>query len=66
MLKKALLNSIPSGIASALLSFAVAMFLVPFPETEVANAINNGISGLLSGFVGSVVTLIVYIKKTEK
>ena len=66
MFKKALLNAIPSGIASAVLSFAAAMFLIPFPETAMANAINNGISGLLSGFVGSLVTLIIYIKKSEK
>lgn len=66
MLKTAILNAIPSGIASALLSFLAAMYLIPFPETVFANAMNNGISGLLSGFVGSIVTLVVFIKKTEQ
>lgn len=66
MFKKALLNAIPAGIGSAILSFTAAMFIIPFPETAIENAINNGISGLLSGLIGSLIALIIYMKKTEK
>lgn len=34
-------------------SFALNYWLLPVPETELANAIGTGMSGLMSSFIGS-------------
>lgn len=66
MFKKAFLNSIPSGVVGFVLSFLAALLVIPMPETAIANAINNGVSGFLSGLAGASVTLIVFMKNLEK
>lgn len=66
MVKKALLNAIPAGLAGCVLSFLAALLVIPMPETAVVNAVNNGVSGLLSGLMGSFVSLLIFMKRLEK
>lgn len=63
-------ESLKSGLISAAfgftLSFLVNYFLVPFPETLLVNAFNNGISGFFSGFMGGFMGLFMYLKMNRK
>lgn len=40
------------GIGGLIVSTLINYFILPVPETAVANALGNGISGLMSGFMG--------------
>lgn len=62
--------SVKAGIIGGLIGFGagflVNYFLLPVPDTEMFNAIGNGISGLLSGFMGGFMGLLVHLKKEKK
>ena len=53
LIKQALI----AGVFGLVMSFAMNYFLVPVPENELANALGNGISGLISGFFGAYMAL---------
>lgn len=59
-------HSVKAGVIGALMGFALSFlvnyFLLPMPETGVANAIGNGISGLISGFMGGFMGLFMHLK----
>jgi len=54
--------AIIGGVMGLIPSFLINYFLAPMPESVLANAIGNGISGLISGFMG----LLVYFKQMSK
>ena len=41
------------------------LFLVPIPKTALANAVGNGISGLLSGFMAAFIGLLTYFNASR-
>lgn len=53
-----------SAIFGFTISFALNYWLIPVPETELANAIGTGISGFMSGFIGAFMTSLTQ-KKAE-
>jgi hypothetical protein len=63
---KRFLSSIPAGVASAILSFVIGGYLIPFPADTLANAINNAVSGFISGLLGSFVSLTIFASKLRK
>jgi hypothetical protein len=54
------------GIMGLLPSFLLNYFLIPMPETALANALGNGLSGLISGFMGGFMGLFIYFKQAGK
>jgi hypothetical protein len=58
--------AIIGGVMGLIPSFLINYFLLPMPETVLANAIGNGISGLISGFMGGFMGLLVYFKQMSK
>jgi len=59
---KALIAGLMGGIGGLVFSIIINYFILPMPETLFANALGNGISGLISGFMGGYLA----IKKKEK
>ena len=49
---KALRAGLMGGIGGLVFSIIINYFILPIPETLYANALGNGISGLISGFMG--------------
>lgn len=67
MKRELLANIIPSLIACFIISFAVGGYVIPFPESGLGNAVNNGVSGLFSGGISAlIVTLVMYRKHRLK
>lgn len=62
MNKKAITSGIIAAIIGFVFSWLVSYFLIPMPETILVNAFNNGLSGLISGFMGGYTA----IKMTKK
>lgn len=50
---KTLKSAAGGGIASAIVSGAVAAFLLGMPTDTAQNVVNNGMSGFFSGFFGA-------------
>ena len=48
----ALKAGLMGGIGGLFFSMAINYFILPIPETLFINALGNGISGLISGFMG--------------
>jgi hypothetical protein len=63
---KLFLSSIPAGVGSAVLSFAIGGYVIPFPQDVLANAVTNAVSGFLSGLLGSFVSLIIFASKLKR
>ena len=58
--------AIIGGVMGLIPSFLINYFLMPMPDTVLANAIGNGMSGLISGFMEGFMGLLVYFKQTGK
>ncbi len=50
-----------AGVASAVISFLLNYYLLPFPATLLDNAIGHGIGGFICGFISAVVGLLIYM-----
>ena len=50
-----------AGLASAVISFLLNYYLLPFPATSLDNAIGHGIGGFFCGFISAFVGVLVYI-----
>jgi len=59
-------SAIIGGVMGLLPSFLLNYFLIPMPETVLANALGNGLSGLISGFMGGFMGLFIYFKQVNK
>ena len=59
--KRSLKAGLIGGIGGLVVSMVNNYFILPMPETVLANALGNGISGLMSGFMGGFLA----IKKTN-
>ncbi len=55
-----LTNSVIAGGISALISFLLNYYLLPFPVTLLDNAIGHGIGGFMCGFISAFVGLLIY------
>ncbi len=55
-----LTNSAIAGGISALVSFLLNYYLLPFPVTLLDNAIGHGIGGFMCGFISAFVGLLIY------
>ena len=64
--KEALKSGLIGAAFGFTVSFMVNYFLVPCPETLLANALNNGISGFVSGFMGGFMGLFMYFKMNKQ
>jgi len=60
--KKSFNAGLIGGIGGLIFSMVINYFILPMPETVLANAVGNGISGLISGFMGGYLA----IKKISK
>ena len=50
--KEALNAGLIGGIGGLIFSMIINYFVIPMPESLIVNALGNGISGLISGFMG--------------
>jgi len=50
-----------AGTASAVISFLLNYYLLPFPETPLDNAIGHGIGGFMCGFISAFVGILIYM-----
>jgi hypothetical protein len=50
-----------AGTASAVISFLLNYYLLPFPVTRLDNAIGHGIGGFMCGFISAFVGLLIYM-----
>ena len=57
MKKEILKAALMAGLMGLIASFLVNYFIVPVPENELVNAFGNGMSGLMSGFMGAYMAL---------
>ncbi|MEM9982941.1 MAG: hypothetical protein AAF734_10630 [Bacteroidota bacterium] len=53
----ALKAGITGALAGMLFSALLNYFVIPIPETTFINAVGNGMSGLISGFMGGFMAL---------
>lgn len=56
-MKPELKAALISGAVGLTVSFLLNYFVIPVPETELANAFGNGMSGMISGFAGAYMAL---------
>lgn len=61
--KNIIAAAIPAGLISFALSFIIGGYILPFPDTIIANAFGNGMSGLISGAISAIVATNVAAKK---
>ena len=54
------------GIIGCLMCVLMNHFIVPFPETVIANTINNGIGGLITGLIAGFMGVYMYMRKEHK
>ena len=59
--KESLKAGLIGGIGGLVVSMVINYYILPMPETVFANALGNGISDLMSGFMGGFLA----IKKTN-
>ncbi|AWW25920.1 hypothetical protein Q5O14_08290 [Eubacteriaceae bacterium ES2] len=64
--KDILIMGLPGIVMGFIMSFIISYFVIGIPENEIANAINNGISGLVSTFLGVLMTFVVNKQKIAK
>ena len=50
--KEALKAGLLGGLGGLVFSMIINYFVIPMPETTFTNALGNGASGLISGFMG--------------
>lgn len=50
-----------AGIASAVISFLLNYYLLPFPATPLDNAIGHGIGGFICGFISAFVGVLIFM-----
>lgn len=50
-----------AGTISAIISFLLNYYLLPFPETLLDNAVGHGIGGFIAGFISACMGITVYI-----
>lgn len=55
--KESLKAGLIGGIGGLIVSVLINYFILPMPETVLANALGNGMSGLMSGFMGGFLAL---------
>jgi hypothetical protein len=57
-----------AGTTSAVISFLLNYYLLPFPATSLDNAIGHGIGGFMCGFISAFVGILGYMlhQRTKK
>ncbi len=58
-------SAMAGGIIGCLMCVLVNHFIVPFPKTVVANTINNGIGGLITGLIAGFMGVYMYMRKEK-
>ena len=53
-MKSALINGMMGGFMGFLMSFLLNYFIFALPQNITINALGNGMSGLISGFMGRI------------
>ena len=59
--KEALLNALIAGIFSFIISALLNYYVIPFPESKIANVIGHGAGGFFSGFFSAIIGITVYV-----
>lgn len=59
-------SAMAGGIIGCLMCVLMNHFIVPFPETVIANTINNGIGGLATGLIAGFMGVYMYMRKEQK
>jgi hypothetical protein len=60
--KSAIIAGLVGGIGGFVFSAMINYFILPMPESLLGSALDNGMSGLISGFMGGYLA----IRKKEK
>jgi hypothetical protein len=50
-----------AGMASAVISFLLNYYLLPFPITLLDNAVGHGVGGFMCGFISAFMGLLIYM-----
>lgn len=50
-----------AGSISAVISFLLNYYLLPFPATPLDNAIGHAIGGFMCGFISAMIALTIYV-----
>ena len=58
-------SAIAGGIIGFLMCALMNHFVVPFPETVIANTMNNGIGGLITGVIAGFMGVYIYMRKEQ-
>lgn len=66
MMKKIVISSVISGVIGLTISVLINYYLIPVPKDVTAHAMNNGISGLLSGFIGTFMAFTMYLWQEKR
>jgi hypothetical protein len=61
-LRYGIIGATAGCVGSALMNY----FVIPLPVNIQINAINHGISGLISGFIGAFPSVLLYMKSQKK
>jgi hypothetical protein len=59
-------SAIAGGIIGCLMCALMNHFVVPFPHSVIANTINNGIGGLVTGLIAGFMGVFIYMRKQQK
>ena len=69
-MNKNVMSSLKPGVIGGALGFFLIFlfnyYVFPLPETVSANAIGNGMSGLISGFFGGFMGVLMYLREHVK
>ena len=64
--KELVIGFVLGGIICAIISAAINYFLINMPESASVNAINHGVSGLMSGGISAIIATLITYKKLSK
>ena len=64
--KELVIGFILGGIICAVISAAINYYLIKMPDSGSVNAINHGVSGLMSGGISAIIATVITYKKLSK
>ncbi len=65
-ISEAVKSAVAGGGIGGLMCALMNHFVVPFPETAMANTINGGVGGLITGLIAGFMGVLMYMLKQQK
>ncbi len=62
-IKECIKSGIIGGVISVVITVAIVYAVIPLPASSVENALGNGITALICGFMSAFMGLLTYMKK---